>query len=276
MGAPRQLYPLFMDAYSRATALTEGTPELRSHRAHALHMFERKFALAESQLLQVEREKPTLTRVYQLLAMLYVSTGRFDDAIASLDRGYKVDPLWPVFPAVELSVRFFARDFEAAIACGRKSVELHPYVQVGRFFYALSLEYSGRVEEALREYRMGFVLSPGFVWPRVLEAICLTKVGKRSEAKALLSELETIRMTEYVDACYFAFAYEALGMRDRAFQELERARTENSITLCLIDVDPRMDSMREDVRFQRLRKQVFSQAESFSPSDSSQKLSAPA
>lgn len=260
MRAPGELFDPFLDAYNRAVALVGPTPELRTHRAHALHIFEREYAEAEAEFLRVKREKPGLTRMYGFLAMLYASAGRCNDALQALAEGYKVDPLFPVLPAVEVSVHFFARDFDKAIACGKKSLELHPYVQIGRSFYAQALEYSGRVDEALLEYRMACIMSPGLIWFRALEASCLSKMGRKTEARNILRELETIRETDYIDAYYMALLYDALGMRNEAFTELERARQENSITLCLLDVDPKMDALRGDPRF--------------NPSDSLQKSSA--
>jgi len=258
MRVPRDLYTPFTDDNDRAVALAGTTPELRVYRGHAIHVFERKFAEAEFEFLQARREKPSLKTIYGFLAMLYVSTGRFADAFHALTQGYKVDPLWPVLPAIEVSVHFFARDFEAAVACGRKSVELHPYVHIGRCFYAQALEYSGRGEEALREYRMACIMSPGLVWPRVLEAACFSKMGRQSEAAAMLQEIARIRETEYVDAYYLALLYDSLGMRDQAFAELQRAYEDNSFTLCLLAVDPKMDSLRHDPRFAALRQNVFS------------------
>jgi DNA-binding winged helix-turn-helix (wHTH) protein/Flp pilus assembly protein TadD len=256
MQAPRDLYPLFKDAHRRAASLAGMTPELRSHYGHALHMFERKFDEAEAELLQAEREKPGLSRIYQLLAMLYVCTGRFEDALQAVAKGYKVDPLWPPLPAVEISVRFFARDYEGAVECGRNSIELHPYVHIGRGFYAQALEYSGRVDDALRQYRMGYMMSPGLTWLHVLEAACLYRIGRKSEAAQSIKQIEELRKTEYVDAYCLALAYDVFGARDRAFEELERAKEENSINLSLLAIDPRMDSLRQDIRFERILKEI--------------------
>src|SRR5262245_17650536 len=97
---PRDVYGLYREALDRGVALAGMTPELRAHRAHGLHIFERDFDQAEAEFLQVEREKPTLTRFYGFLAMLYTSFGRFDSALQTLAKGYKIDPLFPVLPAV--------------------------------------------------------------------------------------------------------------------------------------------------------------------------------
>lgn len=276
MRQPREVYKLFLDAYSRAVALCGLTPELRAHFAHGLHIFERKFDEAEAEFLEVQRERPSITRVYGHLAMLYIAVGRFDDALKAIAQGYKVDPLWPLLPATEISVLFFSRKFESAVACGKRALELHPYVQIGRCLYAEALEYAGRIEEALREYRMACIMFPGLLWLRPLEAACLAKNGRKVQATEILAGIENIRAAEYVDAYYMAQLYDALGMRNAAFQELERAYDENSVTLCLLDVDPKLDALRQDARFEKLRDKVFGQTGRLNPLDSWQRSSTPA
>jgi len=213
------------------------------------------------------------TKLYGFLAMLYTSAGRFEDALTTLAKGYKMDPLFPVLPAVEVSVHFFARNYDAAIACGRKSLELHPYILIGRCYYAQALEYAGQLELAVQEYKTACSMLPGLIWLRLLEAACLCKCGRESEATKILKEVERLRTTEYVDAYYLALLYDRLGMRDKAFAELDRAFDENSITLCLLDVDPKMDPMRKDPRFAKLSRRATLPV-SLSLSDSSQRWSA--
>jgi len=210
--------------------------------------------------------------MYGFLAMLYVSMGRFDDAQATLAKGYKIDPLFPVLPAVEVSVHFFARNYDQAIACGRKSLELHPYILVGRCYYAQALDYAGRLDEALTEYRTTCTVLPGLSWLRALEGVCLSKAGHLVEASAVLEELDDSRRANYIDAYYMALLSDALGLRDRAFAELERAVEEKSITLSLIAVDPKIDRLRQDPRFANVLQQIFPKAAA-SPSDSLRRLS---
>jgi hypothetical protein len=53
-----------------------------------------------------------------------------------------------------------------------------------------------------------------------------------------------------------AFLLEALGKREEAFQELERAYTERSPALAWLDLDTKSDSLRDDPRFAALRDRV--------------------
>src|SRR5438552_17769204 len=149
-------------------------------------------------------------------------------------------------------------------------MDVHPYILVGRCYYAQALEYVGDVEQALREYRTACSMLPGLTWLRILEGTCLSKSGRKNEALAILEEMQETRKTEYIDAYYFSLLYDALGMRDLAFAELERAGAENSITLCLVDVDPKVDALRQDPRFAALHRRIFEPA-SFSLSGSSQR-----
>jgi hypothetical protein len=54
-----------------------------------------------------------------------------------------------------------------------------------------------------------------------------------------------------------AVLLDALGERDQAFQELERAYHEKSPVLFMLDVDPKLDALRTDGRFAVLRNRIF-------------------
>jgi hypothetical protein len=96
-------------------------------------------------------------------------------------------------------------------------------------------------------------MSPNLPWTRALEATCLAKMKRIEDARRILGELEALRHTEYVDAYYMAMLRDALGQRAEAFDELERAGHENSAFLYSIDVDPKIEPLRADARFARIR-----------------------
>jgi tetratricopeptide (TPR) repeat protein len=220
-------------------------------------MFERKLHQAETELLRAQQEDPKLATVYVRLAMLYASLQRFDDAIAALAEGYSADPLWLALPATEVCIRYFRREYDCAIACAKRALELHPYLQLGRIYYAEALEAVGHTGEALRHYRLACVLCPDVPWLQALEGASLARNGHVAQAAAILAELELAGQTQYVDAYYLALLLDALGMRDQAFLTLDRAVAENSTVLPILEVDPKMDSLRQDPRFGRLRARVF-------------------
>ena len=253
MRPPAQMYAAFLDAHHRAVELAGLTPELRADRGYGRHMFERRLAEAEEDLLQTRCEQPKLASTYVRLSMLYVAMGRLDEALEVVGDGYAADPLWPVLPATETLVRFCRREFDCAVACGKKAQQLHPYVQLARVFYAQALEYAGHWDEALAQYRHACIICPDLPWLRALEGVCLARCGRMPDASAVLTEIEQRRTSEYVDAYYMALLRDALGRRDEAFRELERACAEGSTVLSILDIDPKTDSLRTDPRFARIR-----------------------
>jgi tetratricopeptide (TPR) repeat protein len=257
MRPPLEMYARFLEAHERAVELTGLTPDLRGDRAQGLHIFELRFAEAESELLLAQRENPRTPGVYIRLAVLYATMKRFDEALEILRHAYMIDGLWPILPAAEILVRCCRGEYEAAVVCGKKALDLHPYFALGRSHYAQALEFSGRLEEALVEYRLACVISPDFARLRAEEARCLARNGRQAEATAVLTELQDLRRTEHVDAYPLAFVYDALGRQEEAFRELERAAAENSPNLAMMDVDPRMDGLRSHPRFIRLRNRIF-------------------
>ena len=66
-----------------------------------------------------------------------------------------------------------------------------------------------------------------------------------------------IRRAAYVDAYHVALLLDALGRRDEAFQELERARKEKAYSLLYIGVDAKADRLRADPRFARFGRKAF-------------------
>jgi DNA-binding winged helix-turn-helix (wHTH) protein len=253
---PREMYAEFLEAQSHAIALAGLTPELRADRAHALHLFERKWEEAEAELLLADKERPSAT-IYIRLILIYAARGRFEEALHALERAYGADRFWPTLPANEVFLWFSRRDYDFAIARGKQGLDLQPYLHLGRSYYAQALEFSGRIDEALAEYRLARTLAPDLPWLAALEAGCLARTGKHSDALNIWEQLECTRAKDYVDAYYLVPILEGLGRRSEALSELERALEENSSALYMIDVDPKMDPLRADSRFVRLRNAVF-------------------
>jgi len=257
MHPPRQAYLKFLDAHSHAVAFRGLTPELRADRAHGLHVFERKLKTAETELLLALDERPELAQIQVRLATLYLSMGRFEECGAVLDEASRCDELSPLVAASRISLSIATRRYDDAMRCGRQAVDLHPYHHRLRFQYAGALEIAGRVEEALEEYRHALRVSQDLFWMRAMEGACLAKIGQRAQALSLLHELQELRATEYVDSYPLALLHDALGMRDEAIAELERACRDNSPWLRTLNVDPRLDALRADPRFAAIVKQAL-------------------
>lgn len=257
MRAPRDIYGPFLEAHERAVALCGLTPELRSDRAFGRYIFERNVFEAESELLAIEPERPKSVHLYIRLALICLAAGRIDEARGRMQQAQATNALTPELAFLVTIVRLFGREFSAAVEWGKKTLDLHPASQIGRAFYAEGLEHAGQVAESLAQYRLASALSPDILWIRADEARCLARQGRVAEAAAILADLQRVRENQYVDAYHIAVLQDALGKRDEAFRELERAYEENSYALLFAGLDAKADGLRSDPRFALLQRKVL-------------------
>ena len=80
--------------------------------------------------------------------------------------------------------------------------------------------------------------------------------GNRIEAQRALDQLSELAMRRYVPAYEVALVHAALRERDRAMVWLERAYQERGGWLVYLRVDPRLDPLQSDARFQELLRRV--------------------
>lgn len=254
--SPPEALVAFQAAYRQAVDLFGLTPALRRDRAHALHLFDRNREAAERELLESVREQEDST-AFLRLTILYAAQRRFDYALESLQRARALDRFDPGFPAAEMFFWLAQRDFRQAVRAGEAALEIQPYSYLDRSFYAQALEFSGRVDEALRQYGLAQTLAPDVPWLKALEAHCLASNASVTRAERLLAKLQRLREAVYVDSLYLVPVLYALNRRDEAFAELWRARHGNSASLYSVDVDPKLASFRGDQRFAGFRRGLF-------------------
>ena len=80
--------------------------------------------------------------------------------------------------------------------------------------------------------------------------------GQTEKAQQLLGNLKKLSNQRYVSSADVAMIYVGLGDNDRAFAWLQKAFLERSWYLVLLRVDPRLDSLGSDPRFQALLRRM--------------------
>jgi hypothetical protein len=80
--------------------------------------------------------------------------------------------------------------------------------------------------------------------------------GRRKQALEVLRKLEAYAKERYVSPLEFARIHFALGDLDVGFTWLTKASEDRAFDLIAIKVDPRYDSLREDRRFEAIRRRL--------------------
>ena len=135
---------------------------------------------------------------------------------------------------------------------------MDPGFYFARWQLGLALELKGATAEAIAEYQRAFELNDDPVVLALL-AHAEARIGKQNEAQQILARLTEEAKARYVPAYAFAVIRLVLGEKDQALDWLEKAaRDHDGFYSLLMNVDPYLDPLRGDPRFEALVSAVLS------------------
>src|SRR5438477_1849326 len=185
-----------------------------------------------------------------------LALGRFEEAIAEGKRAVELDPFSPIINADLGQNLFCARRYDEAIAQLRKTLEIDPTFYYAHYNLGMALQLKGDLPAAIAEYTQAQQLSDD-LFVAVLLASAKAQSGDKDAAIQMLAEQEELSQHRHVRACCRTVLYLSLGNRDEAIRQLEQGIADHdSLTVSLIKVDPTLDPLRGDPRFQALVQKV--------------------
>jgi tetratricopeptide (TPR) repeat protein len=185
-----------------------------------------------------------------------LALGRFDEAIAEGKRAIELDPLSPIINADLGQDLYCARRYDEAITQLRKTLEIDPTFYYAHYNLGIALKLKGDVPAAIAEYTKAEQLSDD-LFVQVLLAAAKAQLGNKDAAIQMLTELEELSQHRYVRSYWRALLYLSLGSRNEAIQWLEKGVADHDgLNIGLIKVDPMLDPLRGDPRFEALVQKV--------------------
>jgi tetratricopeptide (TPR) repeat protein len=183
-----------------------------------------------------------------------MAMGRTEEGLAEIKRALELDPV-SLSISTSLGWRlYFARQYEQAIDQYRKTLEMDPNFFPAHFHLGEAYEQKGMYEEAIAEFHKASSFSSGQTVAALGHVYAMS--GKRREARRVLEQLEKLSKRRYVSPYGMALIHTGLGEKDQAFAWLQRACEDRSVELCRLKVEPSLDSLRSDSRFQDLLRRI--------------------
>ena len=139
----------------------------------------------------------------------------------------------------------------------RDSIELEQGFSYGRAVLGSAFDVSGQFGQAISEYEKAYELSHDFHILGVLGHAYGLK-GERAKALQLLEQLQDLERQNSVWNYSVALIHLALNEKNEALNRLEqRYRAGETGSISYIKVDPMLDPLRGDSRFEKLVDQVI-------------------
>jgi len=195
---------------------------------------------------------PNDAEAHRMYSVYLTAMGRFDNALEQIQAAQKLDPSSAHEHTTAGWTLYCARRFDEASQQCQRALELAPNYENAHSCLSYSYLGKGAYQQAIEENRKAWALSgKDTVWTALLGRD-YALAGNQTEARKLLTQLLQLSRQTYVPPYFFATLYAALGEKDTAFRWLEKAYSERDPYLAFIKVDPEIDPLRSDTRFQEL------------------------
>jgi serine/threonine protein kinase/tetratricopeptide (TPR) repeat protein len=253
---PKDAFPKGKAAAMMALRLDPDLGEAHTPLAAVLWLHEWQWLQAQAEFqrsLALNPSYPTANHWYAEYAM---TMGRQVEGIELMKKGQELEPLYPIITVALGWALYMDRRNDEAIEELRRTVELDPNFPTTYWILGLVLRKMGRLELAIAEGEKGVTLSGGSPLLRAALAQTLGTARRREEAILILDDLTKLAKQKYVPSYFFAGIHIGLGEDDRAIEFLEKSYEERSHWLVYLHIDPSMDSLRSNPRFQNLLQRV--------------------
>jgi TolB-like protein/tetratricopeptide (TPR) repeat protein len=184
------------------------------------------------------------------------AAGRFTESLAACRQIVELDPLNPLMHAHVAWHHYMAREYADALAQAERVVRMEPSFHWGYFFAGWALERLGRGSDAVATLKEAARCSSNN--PVMLAGLgqALAANHDRREALRVLRDLERLRGEKGLFAYEIGVIHATLGDNDHAYTWLRRAVQERSGWIAYLRVDPRLEALHDDPRFDSLTLQA--------------------
>jgi serine/threonine-protein kinase len=265
-GSPQESFPPAKTAAKKALALDDTLAEAHTSLAHVLYLYDLDFDGSTREFRRAIELNPNYATAHHWLGVgPLVQSSRFDDAIAECKRAVELDPLSLINNADLGNTYSSARRYDEAIEQLRKTLEMDPGFYYAHWVLGLAFEAKGALDAAIEEYQKARALNED---PQVLALLghAYASSGNKTEAVKILEQLKELSKQRYVSAYSLAIVYLGLGDKEEALRWLEKSYQDRAgDVLRYIRVDPLLDPLRGDPRFEELVTKVFAPKNGSSP-----------
>jgi len=191
---------------------------------------------------------------HQGLAISLSLSGQGDAAVAELSRVRDLDPVGLSTAIDTAAVYYNVRRYDRALETLREAARLDALAPAVWTWIGIATGGSGDFVRALAAFDRAMELGDRTAATLCYDIHALARAGKRDEALRRLAAIE--RSGTFVPPSSLAIAYEGLGERDRAIEQLQEAFANRDPLLQYIAVESYLDGMKNDARFRAIVAQM--------------------
>ena len=239
--------------YARqALALDETLAEAHASLAWTVFIYDWDWDTAHREFRRAIELDPRYATAHQWYAFLLTARGKLDEAVIEAHTALELDP---ASVSVRRSVSwayFYARRYDQTRHHISRAIAMNPTAEESYRILGLASAMDGRFDEAERVLRESLTLPGAGAYAVGALGYVLGRAGRRREAEALRDQLEQERQRGYVSPVALALVSLGLDDRDTTLTWAEEAYRERRGWVAYLNVNPILDPLRGEPRFQAL------------------------
>ena len=240
----------------KAIELDETLAEAHTSLGWVTFIYDWDWAGAAREFNRAIQLNPRYSTARQWHAWLLIAMGRFEEALAEGRAAIDLDPASVSIRRSLGWLQYYARRNEAALDNLRRALAMDPTAEETHRLLGLVYMEQGMHDEAAASFKEALTLSRNKALAFAGLGQVAARRGRLEEAEAVLKEMHDRARSGYVSPVALTNLYTALGDADAAFDWLERAYRERRGWLAYLKVEPTLDPLRRDPRFQGLLEQM--------------------
>jgi eukaryotic-like serine/threonine-protein kinase len=247
--APADVIPQSEAAAKRALEIDDQLAEAHATLGSNIGDYNWDWAGGEREFQTALRLNPNSAVVHSYYAHFLRQQGKLEESIRHGQHAVELDPVSAQRSFLLAQTLFEARRYDEAVGQLQKTLDLEPRFWPAHLYLGKVFAEKGQGQEAIDELKKAgdFTAEPlatiGYVYGRM---------GRTTDARKVISDLQKELTTGYVAPPDFAKIYLGLGEKDRAIFWLEKGYQQRDFWITFLKGDPIFDSLRSDSRFQDL------------------------
>ena len=254
---PQKTMPQAKASAEKAMQLDESIAEAHVSMGRIALMYDWDWAAAERHFKRALEINPSSATAHTLYSSYLVRMNRPNEALSEAQMAQRLDPL-SLGETIDMAWNFlYTRRFDLLTNQTQRVLELEPTFAWAHSFLGWASARTGMPSKGLQHMLTAAHNDNSFFIKGMLGEV-YTMAGDSRSAEHVLGELKQESEGQYVCPHEIGALQAALKKYDQAFDSLEQAYQVRSDCMPFLVVDPRMDAIRSDPRFQRLLKRIDS------------------
>ncbi len=258
---PHEAMPKAEAAARKSLQLDEGLAEAHAALALVNHHYYWKWDEAEAAYQRAIELNPGYAAAHLWYSWLLLALGKRDEALREIEQTMRIvqetDPHRLVaVHATRAQAYYFGREFGRAVEECEKALQLDPSHFMLHYILGRAYRRLGQGAKAIAQLKTAQKSSRDVPLVDAVLGLAYAVSGKKEEARKVVNSFKAAAGKRYIPPTYYGILYAGLGDKDQALAWLEKAFQERADLLTWLNVEPMMDDVRSDPRFQDLIRRI--------------------